>query len=336
MAAIGAAVFVLSVVPAPMVEAAAFDRSLRTLTKAPLLSPSDAEKVADTFGLAERWQVVVPPTTLVRVRDSIKSGVVEGGNERGLPNAADALATYDRVMNGGAASPSSAAVEAELSAGTQLLQQTSNLSAMEEAVSVFTRAVQLAGSDRVLKGRALLSRALAYSDVGRWDEALADARAAEALGSTELYAIIEIEGMSLARHVESKPDLQEAARLLKATTEMESPPDLPTTGRGFAFASLAETYYHLGEFTQSIGAAKQVLLYLPLFTEVYQITSLSYLRLGSYEEATRTAREYAATVRSPASVRWLQLLEEYPHSPQLSLSLLESMRTPLNPNTSVL
>jgi tetratricopeptide (TPR) repeat protein len=334
-----ASVFLLSIPTIPKTEARAVDRRLRALTRSPQLTPDRSEKIADALGLAQRWDLSIASNTLVQVRDAIKSSVTTAPSLEALPEAADALGAYGRsrdrnlLLNGGEAL-------AELNAGTQLLERAlkdrqSNVASYAAetyaAIAAYTRAIQLSDGDRDLRIRALMNRSVAYSVVFRFGDSYTDAKAAEDLDPTDLYAVFFMEGVSLANHVTNPDDLRQAARLLTIVTRMQPPTDLAPL-RSFAVAALAEVHYYLGEFKQASEAALQALASAPPFMmgSLYQLLSLCYLRSGEYEQALTVALEYSTKVGDVLSARWLQLVRNYPRAPQSSLSLLEVIRQPMH------
>jgi tetratricopeptide (TPR) repeat protein len=342
-AAVAAGVFLLSVLPAPKVEAGIINRRLRVLTNSGTLTPETSARIADTLNLAQRWSVPVPPSTLVRVRDAIKSSAVNAPSIEGLSPAADALTAYARnaAMQ---TTPRETAASMQLSAGIQLIQRANgdpeqlaqghpapvDRAAVEAAIAAFTRAIDLSDGDRALRSHALVARSGAYGLLGRFDEAYGDARSAEGLDSTDLFPILLVEGISLATHTTQPSDLRQAARMLGLVATMQAPPDLASF-KGLALNTLAEVYYDLGDFEKSRGAALQGLPVSPPYTvgAVYQLLILCNLRLGDYEQALRLAEEYVSRSDDSRSSSWLEAVRNYPNAPQASLSLLEAVREPL-------
>ena len=335
-AAVAAAVFLLSVLPARRVEAGVLDRRLRALTPGPSLTPDAPEKITDTMELAQRWGVSIPSTTLVRVRDAIKASAVSTPNLDALPPAANALTEYGRSI---APLPTPRGVEAlaEVSLGSQLMRDAAiahpavDTNAAKAAVAAYSRAIQLSNGDRTIQSRALLGRASTYTLLGRFDDAYSDAKSAEALDSTDLPALVLIEGLTLATHTTQPSDLKQAAGLLALAEKMQAPPDLASDSKGMAVTTLAEVYYDLGNYNESRAAALRGLALAPplMINALYQLLSVSFLRSGEYEEALRVAKEYSAKAGDSRSAEWLQLVSNYPTAPQASLDLLEGIRQPL-------
>jgi tetratricopeptide (TPR) repeat protein len=201
---------------------------------------------------------------------------------------------------------------------------------INEAIEIFTRTIELSHGGARLQAAALMMRSYAKSLLGRFDDAYADAKAAEALDSTELFSILLVEGVALSTH-EKREDLLRSARLLAVVSEMKPPPDL-ASGTELALENLSEVYYKLGQFPESRQAALRALSSSPAYTagQLYQIISISYLRSGDYQPALATATEYASRAMGTFAQRWLGLVKEYPESPMQSLDALEAMRQPLS------
>jgi tetratricopeptide (TPR) repeat protein len=331
------AVFLLIVLPVPKLETGVLDHMLRALTTGSSLTPQASEKIANSLHLAQQWGVPVPSATLVRVRDAIKSSAASATSGGALPTAANALEAYGQSRSQQQTTEMTEA-SAELAAGLELSGRivTSpngiDVASADAAIADFSRAIQLSDGDHILRARAFLARGYVYSLLLRLDQAYSDAKSAEALGSTDLFLILMLEGTSLATHTAQAADLREAARLLTLADEMEPPSDLVSAFQGLAPASLAEVYYNLGEFKKSSEAALRALALAPSAVRgsLYQVLSLCYLRSGAYEQAVKVAQEYASGVGDWRSIRWLQMVKEYPQSAQSTLDSLETIRQPLS------
>ena len=326
-AAIVAAVFViLTAISGPRVEAGVLDRRLRVLSDKPL-SPENAEKITDSLGIAEQWHLVVPPSTLVQVRSTIKKSAADAPQLQTISGPANALARYDREIGGPYDDvPVQVRAAYERALESFLALSTPSPAAYSAALSSFTRVIILSDGYPRLQARALLFRATLYLLGGEIDKALADAKIAEALGTLDLGEIFLIEGSALARGTNPE-DLKRAIRLLTLADQMG-----PGIGQDslmyhtLALGSRCLTYYHLGEFQETITDAQKLLTIVPpqlhFWQSALKLLSLSYLRIGDYANALKTAEEYAKKVRSPEAMQWLDLVRYYPTDPQFALNEL--------------
>jgi len=194
----------------------------------------------------------------------------------------------------------------------------------DAALSAINHAIDLSSGNPRLRAEIFLQRAVLHLRAKKFDEALADAETAEALGAIDLDAIFLVEGVTLSLHEDPK-DLRQAVRLLTLADQIESPVD-PFDYRIIVLYSRCSAYYKLGEFRETVADAHRLLAILPANAHAvqttYKLLTVSYLRLGEYKSAQSTAIEYANRIGGPEARQWLDIVNYYPKNPQLALNEL--------------
>ncbi len=321
---------VVSRVPLRRIEAAKVNSELSALTRGPMLSGEQAKRVATALAVATESHAALPSSTLTRVRDAIRTSVLNGPLSPTIPAAADALARYGREIEPGLIgyNPQSSQASAALWRGKAAFASSSDRMQLGAAISEFTRAVQLAGTDKGILFEALQWRALAYISMGKYDEALADAEAAQKLGALDLSVVLLVEGQTLAERNRNPDDLRRAVTLLSACAQMRPP--LYADARDYhalVFSGLAQAHYELGEFSESVDNARRALAVIPLGNravrqDLYRLTIVSYLQLGNSEEALRTSVEFEQGVGGPEASRLREILESNRSDPRRALQII--------------
>jgi tetratricopeptide (TPR) repeat protein len=350
-----AALFIVGVIPTPRIEAEVLDRRLRALTRRSPLSPEAAEQIADDLNLAEQWKIPLPHQTLVQVRDTIKKSALQApqsAQSAPLAKPANALVDYDRQDSRVVAElrgvPPLAVEEAHR--GQEYLfrgNAQGNRADLILSLEALTNAIELSNGNARLQATYLLMRAMTNSSLGNDDAALADVRAAEALGSLEIFYITLIEGVALADRTNPQ-DLRRAINLLTLSLQLKTDPSLdPLIYQLVAHSGRCEAYFRLGEYQKAAADAREALatamgngaplrLQVPEVNNMYKFMILSYLGLQDYQEALKSANEYRARVGSPEAEQWFEMVQRYPQDPRFVwnslygelMSVIGAVKTP--------
>lgn len=338
----------LAILPEGSIEAAVLDRRLRELTRDPKLSPRDAEEVEDSLQRARERGVVLSSTTKMLVRDAVKTSALEDPRTP-FTDAASALVRYVREAPVPKSTSGPSEAEVAMNAAAQytvtfLRDHARNFavhnfalgpdrSAVEMAISLLTRAIQLAGNNTNLKSAALLTRANLYMLLLEPDEALADAEASEKLGVADLPLIVAVEGEALldrGMRQDTPEDLKRAVELLTLRMKLPPPlafasePQLVFLDRLDALTERARAYYGLEQYTAAIEDSKQILSLLPQASDLseevrqrslqraYVLVIGSYLHLGEFAKALSAASEWERRSNAGTEARRLRQTIESP------------------------
>lgn len=166
---------------------------------------------------------------------------------------------------------------------------------MAEIVADLSRGLEKQDGDTALRRDSLLFRALFEEQLGRYDEARADIKAAEDLGEIDLSRIIPLESGSLIGRGRPE-DLRRVISLLNfgLGLKLSSVLNIPASESDwrihylFALLDRAQAYYKLGEFNNAIGDCKQALAAEPtsaMVPNLFEILIFAYVRLGNMTEA---------------------------------------------------
>ena len=326
--------------------AAILDKTLRMSLREPTLSPKDAERVADCLRSAARGPLSLPPQTLTRVRDAVKASALQDPNSPAVANASNALVEYGRERDAESFLDIRTRVprteaEAAFKEGVEIAVRplTEYPKALDQtqisaAVSAFTRALALAGNNTALQIECRLLRGAIYGMLGKYDDALADAEAAERLGALDLSRIIPLEAKALVSR--GRPgDLQRGVELL--TFAIQS--DLSSVRRVRRdprdklifdvqlLASRSLAYYKLGEFNKAIEDCVRALnltppraAFVPTF---FHILIFSYLHRGEMSEALRAASALEQKTGDPRARMIRAILESNQSDPEKALTELQ-------------
>jgi tetratricopeptide (TPR) repeat protein len=334
--ALATAVIMFGLVIVPVqVEAGVLDRRLRALARNTPLSAEDTAKIANDLNTAQRWRVDLPSATLIEIRDAVKRSALIPPPGQSIPDAANALAEYGQSTNqlDDWHRPDSKQILAALTSGALHMKR----GEYDAALPDFTRAIGLAKDNRSLQIEGLKCRAVLYCmGLRRYDDALADAQSAEALGALDLSVIFFVEGVALA-HRNNPEDAKRATQLLTLASHMQpifftatGPEAMPETWPAYygnIYSELSIIFFDFNEFDKSREYAQRALRFIPteqprITDDLYEIIIVSYLRLGNYEAALKTTNEFAARVGSGEAARWRDLVEFYPQQPAFTLNEL--------------
>jgi tetratricopeptide (TPR) repeat protein len=343
-------------IPEPKVEAAILDRRFRNLTRDPRLSPREAEEVKDNLQIARERGVTLPSTTQKLISDAVKTSALQEPRPP-FTDAATAFIRYTREVPVPKSIPGPTEAEVAMDAAMRyvvpLLRAFIRKSplavperaAVEMAISLLTRAIELAGSNANLKSDALLSRAYFYTLLSKSDEALADADASEKFGVVDIPSVISVEADALVDRgmAQGRPeDLKRAVELL--TLEVQLPPPLLIADQPQfnvlylidAFTERARAYYGLKQYSAAIEDSKRFLNLLPQASELsedgvqtylqraYLLIVGAYLHLGDVAEALDTASEWERKSNAqPIAVSLRQRIESQFSDAQVVLSDIE-------------
>jgi tetratricopeptide (TPR) repeat protein len=312
------------VVGLPQVEAATIDRKLRALTRSTPLSPDDAKQITHNLEIAERLNIQLPPQTLIRVRDTIKESALQDQQVEPLAKSADALVSYDRRNTRVAEtligiSPS---VLDEFHRGlmhSYTGQAKANLADLTLSLQELTEAIRQGNGNPRFQAMALMTRAMTNTYLGNNGAALADVRAAEALGSLSIPEISLTEGMVFSNETDPQA-LRRGVSLLTFALQLNVDESLnPPLYRLAAHSARCAAYFRLGEY-QNAAADAQDLIKVErnktILGIAYKVTILSYLGMHNYEEALEAADEFRKRVGDPTAERWLETVRLYPQDPQ--------------------
>ena len=353
LVATGITCAILAILPERSVDAAVIDRRLRSTSRNPRLSRGEAQVVAETLDLARKSRITIAPSITVLVRDPVRASALQEPVPP-FTNAATALVNYVRSVPA-PNTPSPAEMVMDLAArealraihfnGRGMALIPVDESAAESAISAFTLAAKLSGSNSTLASDALLSRAFLREMLSQHDEALADVKAAENLGAADLSDIISTEGLALVNlGIEQRrpEDLINAIKLLKLKESLPPPsviagdPRLVRQDRLGLFDSLAMAHYALGQYVAAIQDSRQVIDLLLAMTDEsdenlqvgLRISFLtivgSYLHLSNVAAALDAASELERTSNGhPDVVALRRILETRPTDIQPILDNIE-------------
>lgn len=330
-----AAAFVLAMIPGPGLEAAILDRRLRMLTRDKNLSPERAKEVGSALDVAAMGPIKLPDSTRVQVYQAIKSSGLENPDSPPILESANSLVRYTREITVAPNQEPKAFVGATEARAALRLGLSSAMSALlssptvpmadredaSRAVSELTRAIELAARDRdkdVLIG-ARTMRASMYLYLHEPDDALADAKALESNGGTDLSNVLAIEGTALFMRG-GREDLERSIRLFTLLTNLDPPiwasdPTQAAILRIEAFGNRGKAYYRLGDFENCIQDTRRMLDLLSesqrtLTSHYGYYLKLAYLsiiaseiQLGNIDSAKQDAQAWLDKSGDPAARR---------------------------------
>jgi tetratricopeptide (TPR) repeat protein len=308
-------------------EAAVLDRRLRSLTREQPLSPLQLKGITDSLQTASKLPITVSQKTLIQVREAIK---VSALREPGVPminDSAKALAKlqlpYQLKTEAGLAYAEGAA---RMALAAKKYPTIDPIEAAE-AVSAFTRAIELAGNDTAVRVIALLGRAGIYINLGRYDDALVDAETAYRLGALDLSAVLSIEGAALAgRH--QPGDLERAIEVITVALQLSPPawllsiaPWMEIVYRSQQFLNRCTAYFGLGEYAKAVSDCRKAADLMPrdfVAQPALCVIILSNLKLGDVDAALRAGTELLNKTHDPKIASMLQIIQENRSNPELA------------------
>lgn len=326
----------------PRVEAAILDRRLRALARGQFLSADEAQDLADGVSVAVQHDVALSETTLIRVRDTIRTSIIRQPGSEAIQSAAHELLKYsDEFYRRSPETPAKLELEIAKQHFLRARRLTGykklDLAEANAAISALNRAIELTGDDKTLRGTALLRRAMLYDLLEKHDDALTDADAAYRLGVTDLATIISVEASALlgrGADTNNQDDLKQAAALFTAAIVLGPPRWATSSGVEAAtvflsqqYLQLGETYSHLKDFARAVDDLRHALsigVYPPDLATAYLLLILSELHLGSVSEGLNAAIEWEKKTADPEAIRVHRILEENLSNPEQALLALSS------------
>jgi tetratricopeptide (TPR) repeat protein len=323
---------VLCLAPLPHVGAAVIDHRLRSVTRTVPISPEAAVRIQKDLQLAKRLRAPLSRQVLTHVRDTLQQSALHAQESAALAKPAEALINYEhedpRYIDRLGEVPPRAMTD--LQRGVTYVHDAvrypqSWKADLNASVQAMTRAIEESGGNRTFQALALMSRTVPNLALGNGEAALADVRAAEALGSLDLATIALVKGTVLA-HQENPEEARQAVGLLTLALQLNADP----TPQYLGYAARCSAYLRLGEYQNALSDAKKVIeLAGPFDGTGYRFTIVSYLGLGDYEAALQAADEYRS-IPSRVADKWFEVVEEYPANPQLAFDRLYSAATSLS------
>jgi tetratricopeptide (TPR) repeat protein len=202
-----------------------------------------------------------------------------------------------------------------------------------DAVSAFTRAIELAGDDTSLRVDALLGRAQGYNDLGKYDDALADAETAYRLGALDLSSVLSIEGSALVgRH---RPEnLKRAIEVITVALQLSPPaqwlsiaPWIENVYRSRQFMNRCTAYYGLGEYAKAVNDCWEAVELLPrnfvAAPALHVQIVFSYLKLGDVDAALKAASELLNITHDPRAARMLRIIQDNRSNPEVAIEKIQ-------------
>lgn len=324
---------VLYFIPASKVEANILDHRLLEATLGTPLLPQQANKLSKTLEVAANRGVVLPSPTLWKVRDAIKASVQSPDALPAMWDAANALNEYARLVE---LSPENVVRLHQAKLALEDCADRWSLpfgagrvvpSEAEAAIADCTRGIQLAEGYNWGQIQGYQLRGMIEVAIHRYEEALADAEAADRLGSLQLSVIFYIKGMALVNR-KNVVDRWNGVEFLLRCTRMDPASIVGPTYLyyGGVFSTVAKTYFDLREYDDSIENARNALKYVPLSnhlaSSLYEIMIASYLQEKKSADALRTGVEFVQKIPGTESQHVLQILSVYRADPQKALSLI--------------
>lgn len=340
MATVAAGVFVLlSLVPVPVIEGAILERRLLKLTRNSTLSPQQAKEVANILQTAATQEPVpkLSDTARVRVREAVKTSAIQNPHTP-FTDAANALVSYVREVHSTSQVPTEAAIAMDsafrhyrVAIPEVFPTIVIDRSEAGAAISAFTRAIELSGSDTTLRADALLSRADLYSYLNQPDKALMDIDAAEKLGAADLSDIVTAQSFALVTR-NNPDDLKLVVKLYTLALQLPAP-NLPVAAQTpvywiSLYASRSLAYFRLGMYLDTINDCKKILDLVKQLPSPFELAVLhsyvliirSYLYLGDIAAATQAAYEWGQSSNDPRAARVRELIQSNPSEAQKVLS----------------
>lgn len=328
----------LSVAPAPVIEAEILDRKLRRLTRRPVLSPDDLVAIARNLDNVHENHIAISPKTFRRVRDSVKTMVFVQPSTSDLPKAIDSVARFDEGDPRNLLPPRGIQPNEAQAAFIEGLREyyltfrsptIAFYSEAKAAVLAFTKAINLT-QNSPLHREALLGRASSYLALHRFEWAMADLKTADELGSTDLARILELETAALLQRGR-RDDLALVIKLATLGLSIKPPSfwnlfsaEIEREYRGNMLGKRAEANYRSGEFLAALQDCEATFAFQGPRNYLYRTMVLSLLSLGDATTATRKTVEWVDRIPGPASRDVLRILDDNKSDPRRAIKPIEA------------
>jgi hypothetical protein len=321
---IAAGLLIADVFGAPKVEAQIVNGRLRVLAKTNPLTPEAADQVTANLSVANEWGISVPYSTLVQLRNSIKSSISEGSLQS-LAKSANALTAYAewRVVQ---------ANDPDIAEVTRLAEETADAALAENAhklQSCFEALTRLIADPRVsalARARALVFRAMIKVFILDNKGALADIREAERLGSLDLPDICLIEATYLSAQ-NNVGDLTLAVKMTSFALYLDSTQiSSPELYKASVLGARIMAYVRLADYEHAAADAERIILAgspAPSSLKLaYEVLILSFLGEGRYDSALNAAMEYRSQIGGAVAERWAETITSHPNDAAYLFKLL--------------